>query len=73
MRDRVQIGRCYSLPIRPVRRSLNEGFQGDWASWSGTPRQIDGLQTKDASRVAWWFSHGIAACIGATIVLWALT
>lgn len=73
MHEHPRIGALHRLPLRPIRRSLNEGLQSDWASWSGTPRQIDGLQTKDASRVAWWFSHGIAACIGATIVLWALT
>lgn len=74
MRDPVQIGRCYSLPIRPVRRSLNEGFQGDWTCWGGTRRQLLDLAERTREpESAWWFRYTIAAGIGAVAMLLALT
>ena len=72
----VKIGSQHRVPLRPVRRSLAEGFQGDWvSSWGGTPRQIQRLSdsAKPAFDSRWWFSHILAMGAGATVMLLVLT
>lgn len=66
----IIIGRYHSAPPRRVLRSLNQGYQGDWQSWAGTPRQMRRLAAAERSpEPRWWFSHVIAACAGAAVVL----
>lgn len=71
MRDPVQIGRCYSLPIRPVRRSFNEGFQGDWTAWSGTKRQLLTLAEADRrdAETRWGFRYVFMFAAGFVLAL----
>jgi len=69
-REPVIIGR-YAAPTRRVLRSLNSGYQGDWQSWAGTPRQMRRLASvaeRDPESRFWW-SHAFAACAGAVITL----
>jgi hypothetical protein len=71
MRDPITIGRYHSAPPRRVLRSLNSGYQGDWQSWAGTPRQMRRLASvaeRDPESRFWW-SHAFAACVGATLTL----
>lgn len=68
-REPVIIGR-YAAPTRRVLRSLNSGYQGDWQSWAGTPRQMRRLaEARRNPESAWWWSHAYAACAGAVITL----
>lgn len=69
MRDPITIGRQHRAPLLPVRRSLNTGYVGRMSNWSGTPRQILDLRERPDRRPVWWFSHTIAAGIGAVLVL----
>lgn len=67
----IIIGRYHSAPPRRVLRSLNSGYQGDWQSWAGTPRQMRRLASvaeRDPESRFWW-SHAFAACVGATLTL----
>ncbi len=67
----ITIGRYHSAPPRRVLRSLNSGYQGDWQSWAGTPRQMRRLASvaeRDPESRFWW-SHAFAACVGATLTL----
>ena len=71
MRDPITIGRYHSAPPRRVLRSLNQGYQGDWQSWAGTPRQMRRLADEaerphDARR---WFRDVLMIGIGAVLVL----
>lgn len=71
MRDPIIIGRYHSAPPRRVLRSLNSGYQGDWQSWAGTPRQMRRLASvaERDPESRWWWSHAFAACAGAVITL----
>ena len=71
MRDPITIGRYHSAPPRRVLRSLNQGYQGDWQSWAGTPRQMRRLASahRRDPESRWWWSHAFAACAGAVVAL----
>ncbi len=68
------IGSQHSLPLRRVRRSLNEGYQGRWESWTGTPRQLVDLAARARDPESrWWFTHLLAFGAGAALMIGWLT
>ena len=75
MREHPRIGALHRLPLRPIRRSLNEGLQSDWASWSGTPRQMADLAgwVRRDPEARWWFRYTLAFGAGAIAALVVLT
>lgn len=71
----VEIGSQHSLPMRRVRRSLNEGYMGPMSSFTGTPRQmadLAGWVRRDAEST-WWFRYTLAFGAGAIVTLLVLT
>lgn len=67
----VKIGSQHRLPLLPVRRSTGMGYVGRLSNWSGTPRCLEELQgwVRVEPERKWWFSHIVAAGIGAMVAI----